>query len=120
LFDTAEIQRLHRELGVLSDEKDGSFNYKCNVHGFKPEEIDVHQEGDNLVITAHQKHGGEHDKYERTLKRVIRLPQDVQRESVRIELNEKEELVVHADKKAIDQAAKRKIPIAYKQTGKQQ
>jgi HSP20 family molecular chaperone IbpA len=118
LLDLMEVQRLQRELGVLNEDQDGTFNYKCNVHGFKPDEIEVHQEGDNLIISAHQKHSGQHENYERVLKRVVRLPQDVKRDSVRVELNERDELVVHAEKKAIDQAAKRKLPIAYKQSEK--
>ena len=119
LFDSAEVQRLQRELGVLSEGKDGAFNYKCNVHGFKPNEIEVHHQGDNLVITGHQKHTGQNESYERTLKRVIRLPPDVHHESVRINVNEKGELTVEADKKAIDQPPRRQIPITYKESHKQ-
>ena len=112
------MQRLQRELGVLSEDKEGTFNYKCNVHGFKPEEIEVHHQGDNLIITANQKHSGQHDSYERSLKRVVHLPPDVHHETVRINMNEKGELIVQADKKALDQPARRQIPITFKQSEK--
>lgn len=43
----------------------------------------------------------------------------VHHESVRINMNEKGELVVAADKKAIDQPARRQIPITFKSNEKQ-
>jgi HSP20 family molecular chaperone IbpA len=52
-------------------------NQQKKPNYFRPEEIEVHHQGENLIITASQKHNGKHESYERSLKRVIRLPPDV-------------------------------------------
>jgi hypothetical protein len=48
------------------------------------------------------------------LKRVVKLPEGVDKESVRCEMNEKSEIVVRAQKLAIDEPQKRSIPITFK------
>ncbi|KAI6186239.1 Hsp20/alpha crystallin family protein [Aphelenchoides besseyi] len=118
-FFDPDFHHLQRQLGTV-ESTDGNFTYKCNVQGFKPDEIEVHQEGHSLVVSAVQKHNDHNEHYERSLKRVVRLPEGVEPQTVRTELNEKGELIIQADKKAIDGNQRKKIPITYKQSQKQE
>jgi HSP20 family molecular chaperone IbpA len=116
LFDWPELQRMERQMGSVDVSKDGAFKYSCNFQGFRPSDIKVSHEGDHIVLEAERKHNGRHEHYQRSLKRMIKLPDDVDKESVRCEINDKGELVVHANKLAIDQPQKRSIPITFKKS----
>ncbi|KAI6225528.1 SHSP domain-containing protein [Aphelenchoides fujianensis] len=117
-FFAPELQHLQRELGVV-DTKDGNFHYRCQLGGFRPDEVEVHQEGDTLVISASQKHEGHGEHFQRTLKRVVAIPKDVHHESIRTEINERGELVIHGEKKAVEGSQRKKIPIEFKHSDKQ-
>jgi len=122
LFDTSifswpELQRLEREMGAVDVDKTGDFKYTCNFQGFRPSDIRVHHEGDQIVLEAESKQSGRHEHYERSVRRMIKLPEEVDKESVRCEWNEKGEIVVRASKlPALDQPAKRSIPISFKKS----
>jgi HSP20 family molecular chaperone IbpA len=122
LFDSPlawpELQRLERELGAVESAKDGEFKYTCNFQGFQPSGISVHHEGDQIMLEAQYKHKTRHEHFERSLKRVVKLPEGVDKESVRCEMNEKGEIVVRAQKLAIDEPQKRSIPITFKKSQK--
>ncbi|KAI6184669.1 SHSP domain-containing protein [Aphelenchoides bicaudatus] len=111
-----ELQRLEREMGAVESSKDGDFKYTCNFQGFKPSDIHVHHEGDQIMLEAQHKHKSQHEHFERSLKRVVKLPEGVDKQSVRCEINEKGEIVVHARKLAIEEPQKRSIPITFKKS----
>ncbi|CAD5210023.1 unnamed protein product [Bursaphelenchus okinawaensis] len=110
-----ELQRMERELGQW-DYTDG-FAYTCNVQGFRPEEIEVHHEGDSVTISAHHKQSGRHEHYEKSLKRTIRIPEGFNKDHVQCDINEKGELIVKVPKLAeANKPEKRSIPINFKQS----
>jgi HSP20 family molecular chaperone IbpA len=116
LFQWPEIQRLERKLGTVAMTKDGDFNYTCNFQGFRPSEIKVHHEGDRVIMEAESKQSGPNEHHERSIKRIIKLPNDVDKQSVRCELTDKGEMIVHASKMAIGGPEKRSIPITFKKS----
>jgi HSP20 family molecular chaperone IbpA len=116
IFAWPEIQRMERELGAVNMSKDGNFNYTCNFQGFRPSEIKVHHEGDCVIMEAESKHSGPHEHYERSIKRIIKLPDDVDKQNVRCEMNDKGEIAIHANKLAIGESQKRSIPITFKKS----
>jgi HSP20 family molecular chaperone IbpA len=116
LFAWPEIQRMERELGAVDMTKNGDFNYTCNFQGFRPSEIKVHHEGDRVIMEAESKRNGRNEHYERSIKRIIKLPDDVDKQSVRCEMNDKGEMIVHASKMAINGPEKRSIPITFKKS----
>ena len=123
LFDSnsllwPELQRLEREMGAIDSTNNEEFKYTCNFQGYRPNEISVQHEGDHIMLEANHKHKTRHEHFERSLKRVIKLPEDVDKNSVRCEINEKGELVVRAQKVAIEQPQKRSIPISFKKSEK--
>lgn len=81
--------------------------------------MEVHQEGDNLVVTGHQKHNSDSEHFERSMRRVIKMPKGVHHDSLRVEMNENGQLTVKADSLMLDQPAKRTIPINFKKSDKQ-
>lgn len=116
MFAWPELQRMEREMGAIATTKEGDFNYTCNFQGFRPSDIKVSHEGDHIVMEAERKHSGRHEHYERSLKRMIKLPDGVDKQNVRCELNDKGEIVIHAHKLAVDQPQKRSIPITFKKS----
>jgi HSP20 family molecular chaperone IbpA len=116
LFAWPKLQQMERELGAVAVDKDGDFEYTCNFQGFRPSDIKVHHEGDHIIVEAESKHNGRHEHYERSLKRMVKLPDDVDKQNVRCEWNEKGEIVVRAHKLALDQPQKRTIPITFKKS----
>jgi HSP20 family molecular chaperone IbpA len=116
LFAWPEIQRMERELGAVDISTNGDFNYTCNFQGFRPSEIKVHHEGDRVIMEAESKRNGRNEHYERSIKRIIKLPDDVDKQSVRCELTDKGEMIVHASKMAISGSEKRPIPITFKKS----
>lgn len=120
LFDSfawPELQRMEREMGAVDVNKEGDFKYVCNFQGFRPSDIKVHHEGDHVIVEAERKHHGRHEHFERSLKRMIKLPDDVDKQNVRCEFNEKGEITIHAHKLAIEnEPQKRTIPITFKKS----
>ncbi|KAI6172327.1 Heat shock protein Hsp20 domain containing protein [Aphelenchoides besseyi] len=115
------IQRMERSMGTTDVDKSGDFRYTCNFQGFRPSDISVQHNGDMIVIEAEQKLNSRNEHYARSLKRSIQLPKDVDRESVRCELNERGEIVVCANKlAAVNEPKKYSIPITFKKSENQQ
>ncbi|KAI1710126.1 hsp20/alpha crystallin family domain-containing protein [Ditylenchus destructor] len=119
LNDTfGELQRLERELGQLTQDtqKGDHFSFKCNVAGYRPEELQVDLQGDQLVIQGEHQHNDERQSVHRTFKRMVALPDTVHKDTIECSIDEKGRLEVRAQNKALEQdEQKRNIPIGFRQ-----
>jgi HSP20 family molecular chaperone IbpA len=94
----SKIQRMERELGSTDISKYGNFKYACKLHGFRLSEITINREQDCIVIKAKSTHNGPYEYCERSMKRIIKLPDGVDKQSVSCKLNDKGEFSIYARK----------------------
>ncbi|KAI1704370.1 hsp20/alpha crystallin family domain-containing protein [Ditylenchus destructor] len=119
LSDTfGELQRLESELGQLTQptdtQKGNHFSFKCNVAGYRPDELKVDLQGDQLVIQGEHQHNDERQSVHRTFKRMVALPDTVHKDTIECSIDEKGRLEVRAQNKALEQdEQKRNIPIGF-------
>ncbi|PIO69832.1 Hsp20/alpha crystallin family protein [Teladorsagia circumcincta] len=78
---------------------------------FRPEELNVHLEGRELTIEGKREHKSENGAILRSFTRKWLLPENVDLQAVRTQLDEKGHLSVEAPKNAEGQEKKRTIPI---------
>jgi HSP20 family molecular chaperone IbpA len=97
-FVCPETRRIKRDLSAVKIDKHGNFKYTCNFQGFRLSEIKIHHEGNHVIIMAESKHSGPLEACKKSMQRIIKLPDDIDKQSVRCKLNDKGEIVVHANK----------------------
>ncbi|VDP14387.1 unnamed protein product [Heligmosomoides polygyrus] len=90
---------------------DKRFAVSLDVSQFRPEELNVHLEGRELTIEGKQEHKTENSSMHRSFIRKWMLPEDVDLEAVRTELNDKGHLSVEAPKSSAEKSQRRTIPI---------
>ena len=114
-FDDATTQlRLRDHAGQVINDKDG-FKYRIDVRGFKNNEIKVDLEGEDIVIQAEHKEEHENESVQRSFCRRLTIPKNVQKDSIKCDLDENGRLVIFAPKvPAIGESEKRSIPIEFK------
>ncbi|KAI1708546.1 hsp20/alpha crystallin family domain-containing protein [Ditylenchus destructor] len=118
-----QIQQLERELGQLDEpsvDDKGDFTFRCNVQGYRPEELQVDVHGDQLVIKGEHQHNDGRQSVHRTFKRMVALPENVQKDTVQCNIDERGRLEVRAHSKTLPLAQQRKnIPIGFRKSEQQ-
>ncbi|KAI1710223.1 hsp20/alpha crystallin family domain-containing protein [Ditylenchus destructor] len=117
-----EIQQLERQLGQLEPSIDdkGDFSFRCNVQGYRPEELKVDVHGDQLVIQGEHQHNDGRQSVHRTFKRMVALPEDVLKETVQCNIDERGRLEVRAHSKSLPGQQRKNIPIGFRKSDDQQ
>jgi len=100
-------------------EENGDFHLKCEVAGFKHEELSVDLDGDELVVSGEHKELKDEESLERSFKRRIRLPKELDVAQIKCEMDG-ETLRVSLPRKQPAQAPKQKIPINVKEPAAEQ
>lgn len=92
--------------------ENGPFRFRCNVAGYKPEELSVDLEGSDLVVKGEHKDTSEgNQSLHRTFHSRVRLPEAVKKDSLECSLDEKGRLEIRAERQPIPEDQKRNIPI---------
>uniref|UniRef100_A0AC34RMT9 SHSP domain-containing protein n=1 Tax=Panagrolaimus sp. JU765 TaxID=591449 RepID=A0AC34RMT9_9BILA len=118
-FDEANRLRVRDHAAKLSVQPNGDFNYAVNVGGFKPEELKVDIEGDELVVKGDHKEHHNGESVHRQFVRRMTLPKKSCKDSIKCDLDENGKLIVTGTAKAIADDQKKSIPIGFKQSGSQ-
>jgi len=113
--DSSQLLRLRDHAAKLEFTDDGGFNYKVDASGFRPQELKVDVEGDDLVVRGEHREENHGEQVERTFFRRVRLPEGIHRDSVKCEMDERGRLTVCGARTAIEQAQRRSVPIDFKQ-----
>uniref|UniRef100_A0A0K0CYZ2 SHSP domain-containing protein n=1 Tax=Angiostrongylus cantonensis TaxID=6313 RepID=A0A0K0CYZ2_ANGCA len=90
---------------------DSKFAVSLDVSHFRPEELKVHLEGKELTIEGKHQHKNDTSFIERSFVRKWMLPENVDLEALRTQLNDAGHLSVEAPKVGHTGAQKRSIPI---------
>uniref|UniRef100_A0A914CZR2 SHSP domain-containing protein n=1 Tax=Acrobeloides nanus TaxID=290746 RepID=A0A914CZR2_9BILA len=114
----AMMHQMEQHLGELDVTEDGKFQYGCEIGGFRPEELKVDLEGDEVVVQGEHKFQDERQSIHRTFVRKFNLPEGVDKESIRCDLDNKGRLQIYGQKLALEDSQKKKIPIELKQNAK--
>ena len=115
-FDVPSNQLRIRELQLSVD--DNGLRYRIDAHGFKPKELNVDVEGDQLVVSAGHKEENNGTSVHRSFVHRVAIPKNIQKEALKCALDESGRLVITAP--IIDQfeSQKRSIPIEFKNNTK--
>lgn len=117
------LQALERELGefgVDGTDNGKRLNFRCNVAGYRPDELKVDLEGNELVISGEHKDDSEGQSIHRTFVRRITVPEHIVKETIKCDLDEKGRLTVLGQSKDVPASQKQSIPIGFKQSAKGQ
>ncbi|VDO78233.1 unnamed protein product, partial [Haemonchus placei] len=90
---------------------DQKFAVAVDVSQFHPEELKVHLEGRELTIEGKQQHKSDNSFMERSFIRKWTLPENVDLEAIRTQLNDSGHLSVEAPKTTEGGAQRRTLPI---------
>ncbi|XGW23718.1 hypothetical protein V3C99_005716, partial [Haemonchus contortus] len=94
---------------MVDDDK--KFAVSLDVSQFRPEELNVHLEGRELTIEGKQEHKTENSAIHRSFTRKYQLPENIDLEAIRTQLDDKGHLSVEAPKNTEGHAKQRSIPI---------
>ncbi|KAJ1353338.1 hypothetical protein KIN20_009944 [Parelaphostrongylus tenuis] len=94
---------------MVNDDK--KFAVSLDVSQFRPDDLKVHLEGRELTIEGKQQHKDETSYMERSFVRKWTLPENVDLEALRTQLNDSGHLSIEAPKVGQPGASKRSIPI---------
>uniref|UniRef100_A0A7I4XTB3 SHSP domain-containing protein n=1 Tax=Haemonchus contortus TaxID=6289 RepID=A0A7I4XTB3_HAECO len=94
---------------MVDDDK--KFAVSLDVSQFRPEELNVHLEGRELTIEGKQEHKTGNSAIHRSFTRKWLLPENVDLEAIRTQLDDKGHLSVEAPKSIEGHKQKRTIPI---------
>uniref|UniRef100_A0A914CIS3 SHSP domain-containing protein n=1 Tax=Acrobeloides nanus TaxID=290746 RepID=A0A914CIS3_9BILA len=99
-FDDTLTPRVRDFAGHLAIKENGDFEYKVDASGFRPEELKVDLEGDEIIITANHEEKHEHESVMRHFARRLRIPEHIQKESLQCDLDKRGHLTLtgHGDK----------------------
>uniref|UniRef100_A0A7I5E5E7 SHSP domain-containing protein n=1 Tax=Haemonchus contortus TaxID=6289 RepID=A0A7I5E5E7_HAECO len=94
---------------MVDDDK--RFAVSLDVSQFRPEELNVHLEGRELTIEGKQEHKTANSAIHRSFTRKYLLPENVDLEAIRTQLDDKGRLSVEAPKNTEGHKQKKTIPI---------
>ena len=111
----AMMHQMEQHVGSLELTEDGKFQYGCDVGGFRPEELKVDMVGDEVVVEGEHKHEDDKQSIQRKFVRRFKLPEGIDKDSLRCDLDEKGKLQIYGQKLALPEAEKKNIPISLQQ-----
>lgn len=100
-FECPKNEHFERELGAIKIGKHGSFHYSSILPGFRLSEIKIDRQRDFIIINAKNERNGPYEHYERSVKRIIKLPNWIDKENVSCKLNERGEFQIYAVRKTM-------------------
>uniref|UniRef100_A0A914ICN0 SHSP domain-containing protein n=1 Tax=Globodera rostochiensis TaxID=31243 RepID=A0A914ICN0_GLORO len=94
----------------------GNFTYSVDTSGFRPEELNVSIEGDELVVHGeHKQEAANGETVHRQFVRRVLIPEGFQKEGLKCELDDSGRMCVTAPKAGVEPAPERRsIPIDVK------
>uniref|UniRef100_A0A914CAD3 SHSP domain-containing protein n=1 Tax=Acrobeloides nanus TaxID=290746 RepID=A0A914CAD3_9BILA len=113
------MHQMEQHLGQWDVTEDEKFQFGCEIDGFRPEELKVDLEGDEVVVQGEHKYEDERQTIQRTFARKFKLPEGIDKESIRCELDDKGRLQIYGQKLALEDSQKKNIPIDFKNNDKE-
>uniref|UniRef100_A0A914LBP0 SHSP domain-containing protein n=3 Tax=Meloidogyne TaxID=189290 RepID=A0A914LBP0_MELIC len=92
-------------------EPNGDFTYKVDVSGFRPEEMTVEVQGNEVVITGEHREQNQGESVHRQFVRRVYIPDGIKKETVKCDMDTTGRMCVTAKQNA---EGKRTIPIDFK------
>ena len=114
------LANVQRGLGEINLTDDGNFSWKCNVAGYKPEELKVDLEGNQLVVRGEHEESREGESVRRSFQRRVVLPEGVTQDSIKCNVDASGLLEIEARRPQVDGQKTQSIPIGTKQDGAEQ
>ena len=112
LFDNDMNIQLRDHVGKLTVNEKGEFNYKVDASGFRPEELKVELQGNEIVVCGEHKEQNEGESVHRQFTRRVLIPDQIQRDSIKCDLDDQGRLCVSGKKEMPEgQGQTRSIPI---------
>uniref|UniRef100_A0A914DNY2 SHSP domain-containing protein n=1 Tax=Acrobeloides nanus TaxID=290746 RepID=A0A914DNY2_9BILA len=110
--------RIRDNAGQLKMEENGDFTYRVNIQGYRPEELKVDIEGDDMVIQGEHKEERENEHVYRQFRRKFKIPKEALKDSIRADMVDTGLLIITGQSLGAVQAQKRNIPIEQKKSDK--
>ena len=112
LFDNDMNIQLRDHVGKLAMNEKGEFTYKVDASGFRPEELKVELQGNEIVLQGEHKEQNDGESVHRQFIRRVLIPDQIQRESIKCDLDNRGRLCVSGKSKIPEgQGQTRSIPI---------
>ncbi|KAF7638993.1 SHSP domain-containing protein [Meloidogyne graminicola] len=92
-------------------EPNGDFTYKVDASGFRPEELTVEVQGNEVVISGEHREKNQGESVHRQFVRRVYIPEGIKKESVKCDMDNNGRLCVSAKQNV---EGKRTIPIDFK------
>ncbi|KAH7720805.1 small HSP21-like protein [Aphelenchoides avenae] len=109
-----QMMDMERGLGEVNLTDSGDFRWRCNVSGYKPDELKVDLDGNQLVVSGEHKESREGESIHRNFTRRVVLPENVQKDTIKCHIDERGRLEIEARRPAVE-GQKQSIPIGFKQ-----
>uniref|UniRef100_A0A915N0F0 SHSP domain-containing protein n=1 Tax=Meloidogyne javanica TaxID=6303 RepID=A0A915N0F0_MELJA len=103
-------------LGNIRQTDDSLFKFSCDAFDYRPGEIEVKIDGEELIITAEHKKEDEHQSIHRSFTRRVQLPKNIKKETIECSVDSNGQFNVTAElikpeKKQEEKQKAIKIPI---------
>ncbi|KAE9554330.1 hypothetical protein FO519_002440 [Halicephalobus sp. NKZ332] len=107
--------RLRDHAARLSVKPNGDFDYKVNASGFKPEELKVDLEGEELVVRGEHNDTKENESVQRSFVRRVKLPHGSCKDTIKCDMDSEGHLIVTGIRASLPESQKKSIPITFKE-----
>ena len=112
--DNSQRLRLRDHAARFTVQPNGDFNYQVNASGFKPEELKVDIEGEDLVVRGEHSETKENESVQRSFVRRVKLPHGSCKDSIKCDIDAEGRLTVAGVRANLPESQKRSIPITFK------
>ncbi|KAH7706549.1 Heat Shock Protein [Aphelenchoides avenae] len=92
---------------------DGDLQWKCTLHSYRPDGLNVELEGDHLTVIGHEKDPGGSYLRQHVTRRVI-LPEGIDKESIRCFIDEHGHVSIEAIRPLSKGQRRRSIPVEFR------
>ncbi|KAH7700353.1 small HSP21-like protein [Aphelenchoides avenae] len=114
------MANMQRGLGEINLTDDGNFSCICNVAGYKPEELKVDMEGNQLVVRGEHEESREGESVRCSFQRRVVHPEGATQESVKCDVDANGLLKIEARRPLIESQKTQSSPIGMKHGGAEQ
>ncbi|KAL3081484.1 hypothetical protein niasHT_036548 [Heterodera trifolii] len=114
-FDDRWVPQVRDNAAKLGVDEKGNFTYSVDTSGYRPEELNVSIEGDEVVIQGEHQETVDDETVHRQFVRRVRIPDGFQKEGLKCAMDDACRMCVTAPKAGAEPAAERRsIPIEVK------
>jgi len=93
-FDDNHSVRVRDHAAQLKIDPQGGFTYKINTQGFKPDELNVDLDGEQLIVSGKHMESSQNEQVVRNFERRVMLPATVDKSTIHCDLDQEGRLIV--------------------------